>query len=106
MSQRVVLESCEFEEFKSRGASPSRNFSRSDQAFIFVSAFGDEAGHVFSADDGKQKGSPVTIDRGEKQHAARPHERRQRFDDRARIGDVLEHFHAGDDIEGRWLLLC
>ena len=37
--------------------------------------------------------------------AAGLYQRRQRLDDGGRIGHVLEHFHAGHEIEGRGPLL-
>jgi|LauGreDrversion4_2_1035121.scaffolds.fasta_scaffold05551_7 hypothetical protein len=99
MGQRVVLESSELQQFESRGARPRGYLGRSDQALVLVCTFGDEAGHVFRSDDGKEEGSPIAVDRREKNQPARSAEFRQGVDGRARVGYVLEHLHAADHIE-------
>ncbi len=58
-----------------------------------------ELHHVFRADDRQQERLEVAIDRGDEHRAARPHELRQRGDRAVRIGHVLEHLHACDDIK-------
>ncbi len=53
MGQRVVLEPGEFQQFESRCTSPRRDLGGPNQPLVLVSAFGDEARHVFRSDDGE-----------------------------------------------------
>lgn len=49
----------------------------------------------------EQAGMAFQIDRREEDLPARLDERRARADDACRLGDVLKHLHAGDDVETR-----
>ena len=69
-----------------------------------MGAAGKHVQHIFRAHDGEQKGLGIAIDGGEKDVPTWLDQRRAGFDDGRRIGHMLQHFHAGDDIKAAGLL--
>ena len=65
-----------------------------------------QAEHVLGADDREREALRVAVKRREKDRAARAQQRRARRDDDGRLGHVLEHLEAGDDVEAGGPLAC
>ena len=64
-----------------------------------MSATRNELHHVLGSHDGEQKRFEVPVECGDEDRAPRAHQRRKGRDHLRGIGHVLEHLHAGDDIE-------
>ncbi len=100
-AERVVLETGQVGELETGGARPAGQFRRPDQPGVAVRAHRQEPHHVFGADDGEGEGLGVAVDGRDDHVAAGPHEAGERRDDGRRVGHVLQHLEAGDDVEAR-----
>jgi hypothetical protein len=99
--ERVVIEAADVHRRKPGGLRPGRKLRRPDELLVGVRARRQQSQDVLGADDGESIGARRAIDRGQEHVAARSHHLCERVDDGRRIRDVLEHFHARDDVVGR-----
>jgi hypothetical protein len=79
-------------------------FRRLDESRVVVGTLGQHLQHILGANDRKQVGFRIAVDGREKNMPARFDQSRASGDGARRIGDMLEHFHAGDDVKAAALL--
>ena len=98
---RVVPKTRDVHDLERGGAREARDFGGFQQPLVFMRAARHEIREVFGADDRQQEGFEIAVDRGDEHVAAGSHQFAEHVDGRGRIGNVLEHFHAGEHVEPR-----
>ncbi len=87
-------------------AGVARKLGGTDEARVIVRPFGQQVKEILGANHGKQVGLRITVDGGKKYRTARLHQCCTGAHGAGRVGHMLEHFHAGDDIESARHLAC
>src|SRR5215470_7463054 len=98
-AQGIELDPCQLAERESRGTRPARELRRTDQTLVFVGAARNESQDVLRADDREEKRLEVAVEGRDEQRSARSEEACEGRRHRSRIGNVLQHLHAGDHLE-------
>ena len=106
MGEGVVAHADDLVQVEPRLARIARQLARPDELCVLVRATRQEVQHVLRANDREQERLRIAIDRREEDPAAGPGQGSAGGDAPGRIRHVLEHLHAGDDIEGGRTLLC
>ena len=84
---------------QSRIAAVAAQFGGLDELGVFVRAPGQHVEHVFGADDRLHVGFEVAVQGREEDVATRLDQAGASSDGARRVGHVLQHFHAGHDVE-------
>ena len=79
-------------------------FRWANEAFVVVGALGQDVEQVLGAQNGQQISLGVAVDGGQEQRAAGCRQIRAGLDGAGIVGDVLQHFQAGDGGECAGLL--
>src|SRR5512143_375759 len=99
LGQRVVGQADELLGVESGFARHAGELGGLDELGVVVGSARQELEDVFGADDGEQVALGVAVERREEHPAARLDQPGAGGNDGGGIGYVLEHFHAGDDVE-------
>src|SRR4249919_627392 len=95
----LVHQAADIFELQPGSAQPRGEFGRLDEVTVLVRALGQHARDVLGTHDRQRECGRGAVEGGQEQAATGLQHRRAGLDDRCRIGDVLQHLHAGDRVE-------